>query len=1709
MNEILSEDAKSFKILRPIIGKKQRKPMVTYTKKLMNCIYLNLARSQDELVKGLYYLFGPNGIRKSFKRLYFPKRFIWTSTLYVKPRVQEMINEKATGDNFKRLCPDFNGMYKNRIIDKRNLIVDFTQIFDLVIPDDPSIMVRSSVMEYIENVWPELLCYVLLHNEKHDKNNDIETSDESLIEKPEDSQNYIKSLGELLMEHDKELNGDTEIIRKRILIKNGEQPGVGDNFSVEDFLRNRDSSIDSDIGEMSDEEWKYVIDVLNRSLEAFEEKLLGKTQVFAMGGPVFGLSAAGFNKFIVSIPYTLKSNVFVTLPYIQNKMPIPRNIKRNPSIIYQINFMQFLYKIYEGYFNGHSNNQFINEIIKYDFSFHIYSESGVGFVMNMREIVNYFKYKPDQVARLMMNRFKMLTMCNTGVINDQDLDNLEQESFDKEIDGYFTKTENIEDNTTNDAKNKLQKDLEPIINQDLKLKSIIKAKNSQDENVEIIDSSNNENIDDKISHMFLSKNATADSKKAIDVLVNLQNTFSSKTTTKIISDNTNEAENVTLTSSDYDEILNTNNETSEDEDITEYDENEGYVGEQASQNADTSELDFDVPNGSIDDATVFEEEYEFQDDDNVETDEEEPEYVELKPTKKGPIKLNSVATKKVVRTPAEEKRINLLKEKYKSIKIDGKTIEEIVGNSSKTDIEIKDSQIDEKSSDPTIGNFNFDSFQKSYVKNNYQSDIINAVRSLSMNKETPLYITDVKIEDVSNQMNEKYTYTFKLEDENKRKHTLKFDIPKLNENGITKMNGNNVFLKKQLIKKPIVKIAPNKVYVTTELNSYQIMRTGVLLNKGSEVIRKLFNEYLTNYENVKVERGNCEEDNKNYLTTLEYDILAKNYFFVKINDENSKFGEHVEIFFSQSAIRENIEKHHINTGFENNIIPDNVLPIAINYTRNILYSIDMNKNSSVNSTILSIINELFKSEELLDYVKKIKTPKRRICTKIEVQSFTVPLVVFLNYLFGWDKVSSYFKENEIEFSEKQILNTHKLSIKFYDGYLYYNPYPINGTLLINGLTELDTENYKYEDLNNQSLYIEYAYHRFKTRNVAKGWVTAKENMLDLKTLQVLEALGLPTDFLEIFLYCNDLLVDNQVKSESDISNYRIRSNEIISECLYKTLNKYYMVFKKKTGKKQTMSIPQNAVMSAVYATNILDNYDAISPVGEMRALSQVTFKGPGGTNLEQALTLKKRSFDPSFVGTFSVSTPDNSNAGAVKELTIDCNITNTLGFIGEPINNKNDMNLTKVSSIGEAVVPFANKVDDPTRISYASTQNAHVGGLINSSLPPVRTGIEKNIKYHTSGRFVRRAIDDGVVTDIDEVGKRIFITYKTGKKEVIDYNNVMMKNSDSFNQASYECFVKVNEKVKKNQILAADSRFFKYDPLTKEVVYTQAINGMFGICEGSYTEDDADLITATFADKLKMDFTKRKQISIKPMDTLISYKKIGEKVALGDPLIVFDEHGTFEEEQDDDDDSLFKLLTENLDPNVVSQMIHQTPKSPLTGTITDIKVYWTVPVKQMSKSIAKFVNEYCTKIKKEIIEEESFTGEKSNKRQLVEVTTLDNLITGRINGVEVNNDGGIVIEYYISNDDTMSTGDKIALNSSLKSIDSYVVEKNLEPYTESGQKLDGLFSLISINARMVNSIWYNGWIGKILYTISKRWAKNFLQEIGEPIPTNERDVKIE
>ena len=185
-------------------------------------------------------------------------------------------------------------------------------------------------------------------------------------------------------------------------------------------------------------------------------------------------------------------------------------------------------------------------------------------------------------------------------------------------------------------------------------------------------------------------------------------------------------------------------------------------------------------------------------------------------------------------------------------------------------------------------------------------------------------------------------------------------------------------------------------------------------------------------------------------------------------------------------------------------------------------------------------------------------------------------------------------------------------------------------------------------------------------------------------------------------------------------------------------------------------------------------------------------------------------------------------------------------------------------------------------------------------------------------------------------------------------------------------------------------------------------------------------------------------------------------------------------------------------------MIHQTPKAKHNGYISDMKVYWTCPIEKMSPSIAAFVKEYIARHKKRISANKAYTGTVTEEASIIERSKIP-LDKNRINGAEVDATGGIVIEYFISENNIMGAGDKISLNSSLKTVNADIIDKDLEPFTESGFRIDGIFSWISQNARMVNSIWYNGFIGKILYTFSKRMANNFLKEIGyENIPELER-----
>ena len=73
-------------------------------------------------------------------------------------------------------------------------------------------------------------------------------------------------------------------------------------------------------------------------------------------------------------------------------------------------------------------------------------------------------------------------------------------------------------------------------------------------------------------------------------------------------------------------------------------------------------------------------------------------------------------------------------------------------------------------------------------------------------KSIPMFLRDVKIEDSSDRLNYKDTYTFYLEDGNRNRHTIVVDIPKFIEDRFLYIGGNKKIILHQNFFLPIVNI---------------------------------------------------------------------------------------------------------------------------------------------------------------------------------------------------------------------------------------------------------------------------------------------------------------------------------------------------------------------------------------------------------------------------------------------------------------------------------------------------------------------------------------------------------------------------------------------------------------------------------------------------------------------------------------------------------------------------------------------------------------------------------------------------------------------------------------------------------------------------------------------------------------------------------------
>lgn len=1028
-------------------------------------------------------------------------------------------------------------------------------------------------------------------------------------------------------------------------------------------------------------------------------------------------------------------------------------------------------------------------------------------------------------------------------------------------------------------------------------------------------------------------------------------------------------------------------------------------------------------------------------------------------------------------------RIKKIQDNEKNLSLDDKPITEIIKEAESKIIDDHEINVDVINS--KMKNIKFDNFEKGYNDKLLNYDLINILKSFS-EKDRPLYLINLEKKDTSTSLDKVYTITATYEDERGSRHTLTFDMPKFVNNKFIHLNGSDKLFINQILPLPVTKVAPDEVQVSSNYNKIFIRRFGKVV---SSKISK-FHKALPDVDNkiVKFTKGNNISDNAPYMTTIEYDELSSKYSTIELC--NSK----IIIYFNQNEIRHLCETDGIEFD-ENKVIPFAIQTLKNDEKRYIMLDaindaiIGENEKSPIDF-IVDIISEDIPS--FREDFSKLSSSKRMVYTRATIMAKKVPVVLLLGFLDGLEPLLNRMKVNYTFTQTRPVLkekSVEKGIIKFKDGYLVYDFYPFTNSLLLNGLTDIPTEEYEFLEFSNKDIYYEIFQKMFGRRNIGVAFENFNQLFIDPITKEILKDLNLPTNFIDLIIYANTLLENNTFDLDGDLKNYRIRTNELVNAHLYKLLSKAYENYRVSADNRMPtkFNIKRDDLKKDIMSSQIMEEYSTLNPIYEIDRMRATSFKGPGGCNVDNAFSVAKRAYNDTMIGVLAQSSPVSANVGISRILSLNPNIKSLRGYIepGDPSKLEN-IDATKMLSGAELLVPMTATHDDSQRISMASTQSRHTIATMDSDTPLFGYGMDKVLPKVISDKFAFKAKEDGEIAEINDKLGYMILRYKSGKSDVVDLTNRQALNTGSgfyITNKLVPNLTEIGSKFKAGDVVARNDEFFKYDNLLNDTIYKSGPLARIALIHGSSVFEDSTIVTERLAERLSSKITEKKEVAIGKNSNIYKMVSIGDKVRTGDPLMIFDESYQ--------DDYLNKIL-EKMNDSQKDDLIEagRTPiKSKYNGEIIDIKIYYCVDKSELSPSLQSIINEHEKIMKQRIKRFESMGVKTSDLLSLNEVSAYVEPVNGKVKGVKMGNNA-VLIEFYIQTVDKFSVGDKLTYSVALKGVNHGLIPKGKEPYigSDENEKIDAFMSVSGYYSRMTNSFALGLMLNTILIGAEKKIA---------------------
>lgn len=1003
----------------------------------------------------------------------------------------------------------------------------------------------------------------------------------------------------------------------------------------------------------------------------------------------------------------------------------------------------------------------------------------------------------------------------------------------------------------------------------------------------------------------------------------------------------------------------------------------------------------------------------------------------------------------------------------------GKSVMQLLDQFSSND-DIEETAIPIDSIDDHWKHVKFPNFNATYTKEDMEADIMAMFYHFTQTSH-PMNLLDIQVENTSTSEDFVDTWTVNYEDaESGKRSTVRVDVPRMVGDRFMKLRGNEKVLIGQLMLLPIIKTDEDTVQIVSNYNKIFVRRKSPSgYGKSTPIVNKLvkvFNKY--DGKDFEVTQGDNRKVCSRYALPVSFIDLAALFSKVEFKD-----GSYV------SFNMDNLRKIPFDrTGLAKNDAKLSDEELGKKFMA--IYVKDGKRQPIVDMTVDEYLLELMstKSERFVELYNAAAVSKRLMFSEASILSIRIPVAIVVSYTIGLTRLLNRIGL-KYEFQETRPKKGESY-LKFSDGYLVYHPRSDADNMLMNGMMQIETEDYSIKEVDGKDMWLEIL-DDYGGRIKADGLDNFADLMMDPITVEICKTMNIPYNYVDALLYASGLLTDSKYNRHSDITGNRLRVNEVIVAHLYSVLAKEYGAYRnmvKRNKGQAAFTCKRSAVIDSILTHDqTSSDLSTLTPLLEAEAASKVTFKGLSGMNSERAFSMEKRTYDESMLGILGLSTGFASTVGINRQTTIDSGVRNKRGFI-VPSDPKKLDNLSTFS-IMEALSPFAINHDDPMRTAMAFTQTVQHQMTVKKSMPNlVTTGADEALPYLTSQKFsykfkgkkgtIKEVTDTYIVVEDDE----------TKECDFIDLREKVQKNSDGgfyiTTKLDANTNIRKGAKVKMNDIIAYNRGSYSpsvgngkgKDP--NSISYNIGTLAKIAILNTAMGFEDSCVVDHTMSRALSFELVVQKEVNLAPTANIFTIVKVGDKIEEGEPLVIFSD--AFE---DEDAAAIMRSLAG--DNSVISDIGRKKVHAKVSGVVQDIKVYRTCELDKLSPPLKKYVSQYEAKVAeiKQVMKRHHIDKEyelEPNSRLPME---------GKLKATE-----GVKIEFYIKTIDHYSAGDKLTFYQGLKGVCSALIPKGQEATTDfrPEEHVNGFLTSTGVAKRMVSSCMSLGLMNKAIVELTRQ-----------------------